>query len=295
MGEGFPKSAGPWLRCPPMKTILVTGASTGIGKACALDLDRQGNYVYAGVRKEADAERLKNKASQRLRTLLIDVTDQASIDAAAKRIESEVGQLYGLVNNAGIGRGGPLEFLELDEWREQFEVNVFGQIAVTKAMLPLIRQAKGRIVFIGSIGGRVATQCMGPYNGSKFAIEGIGEVLRHELSPWGISVSVVEPGAIKTEIWAKANDTADELEARMPPEAHDLYEAHVKAIRKGIDMQTKNAVPAQKVADAVRHALFSGRPRTRYLVGRDARAMSAMVRLLPDRAREGLVRRVAGP
>lgn len=283
-----------------MKTILVTGASSGIGEACALDLDRNGHKVYAGVRRSADGERLAAQASDRLVPVILDVTDQATIDAVAKRIADETsgssgGSLHGVVNNAGIGRGGPLEFLDLAEWREQLEVNVVGQVAVTKAVLPMIRSASGRVVFIGSIGGKVATMMMGPYNASKFAIEGIGEALRHELHPWGIKVAVVEPGAIQTEIWSKATETADRLEAELPSEALALYGGHMASLRKALEMQTRNAVPAQKVADAVRHALFDPHPRPRYLVGRDARAMSAMVRLLPDRAREALVRRVAGP
>lgn len=228
--------------------------------------------------------------------LILDVTDEATIEAAAKRIgEQTGGELHGLVNNAGIGRGGPLEYLEIAEWRDQLEVNVIGQVAVTKSVIGLIRAGSGRVVFIGSIGGKVATMMMGPYNASKFAIEGIGESLRHELHPWGIRVSVVEPGAIRTEIWSKATETADRLEASLPDEALALYGRHMSSMRKALEMQTRNAVPAQKVADAVRHALFDPRPRARYLVGRDARAMSAMVRLLPDAVREALVRRVAGP
>lgn len=279
-----------------MKSILVTGASSGIGQACALDLDHHGHRVFAGVRRTADGERLASLASDRLVPVILDVTDQATIDAAAKRIgEESGGALHGLVNNAGIGRGGPLEFLDLSEWREQLEVNVVGQVAVTKAVLSLIRVASGRVVFIGSIGGKVATMMMGPYNASKFAIEGIGDSLRHELHPWGIHVSVVEPGAIRTEIWSKATETADRLEGELPAEALSLYGRHMSSLRKSLEMHTRNAVPAQKVADAVRHALFDPRPRTRYVVGRDARAMSAMARLLPDGVRDVLIRRVAGP
>ena len=280
-----------------MKTFLVTGASTGIGAACALDLDRLGHRVYAGVRREEDGDRLKASASgSGLIPLILDITDQAAVDAAAKRISEETGgALDGLVNNAGVARGGPLEFLELDEWREQLDVNVIAQVAVTKAMIPLLRKARGRIVFIGSIGGKVASMLMGPYNASKFAIEGIGEALRYELHPWGIKVAVVEPGAIRTEIWSKATETADRLEEAMPGEAVSLYSSHMVKLRKTLEMQTRNAIPAQKVADSVRHALLDPRPRPRYLVGKDARAMSAMARLLPDRARNAVVRRVAGP
>lgn len=275
--------------------ILVTGASTGIGEACALHLDRAGHTVYAGVRKEADAERLAERGSARLMPLMLDVTDDAQIEAAAKTIEDEVGALAGLVNNAGIARGGPLEYLPLDEWREQFEVNVFGQIAVTKAMLPLLRKGRGRITFIGSIGGRVATSLMGPYNASKFAIEAVGEALRHELRPWGLHVSVVEPGAIKTAIWDKGRQTADRLDEELPAEARELYADHIQAIRDGIEMQDRQGIGPEAVAKAVDHALFARRPRTRYAVGKDAKAQTVMVRILPDKAREAIVRKVAGP
>ena len=278
-----------------MKTFLITGSSTGIGEACALHLDRLGHQVYAGVRRDSDGDKLRSNASERLTPVIVDVTDQGSIDAAAKRVESEVGRLDGLVNNAGVGRGGPIEFLSLDEWRDQFEVNVFGQLAVTKAMLPLIRAATGRVVFIGSIGGRVANQSLGPYNSSKHAIEAIGDTLRQELYPWNINVSIVEPGAIKTEIWNKANDTVERLEREYPKEAFDLYAKHIEGVKKGIEFQTKNAVAAQKVADAVEHALLSSRPKTRYLVGRDARMMATLRALLPDRALDSLTRRITGP
>lgn len=277
-----------------MKSILVTGASSGIGEACALDLDRHGHRVYAGVRRTADGERLASLASDRLVPVILDVTDEATIEAAAKRIREEAGgELHGLVNNAGIGRGGPLEYLDIAEWREQLDVNVIGQVAVTKSVLPLIRSGQGRVVFIGSIGGKVATMMMSPYNASKFAIEGIGSALRQELHPWGIKVAVIEPGAIKTEIWSKATETADRLEEELPPEARSLYGSHMTTLRKVLAMQDRNAVPAQKVADAVRDALFSSRPRPRYVVGTDARAMSAMARLLPESVREALLRRVA--
>ena len=174
-------------------------------------------------------------------------------------------------------------------------MNVIGQVAVTKAMLPLIRSAGGRIVFVGSIGGKVATMLLGPYNASKFAIEAISESLRHELHPWGISVSVVEPGAIKTAIWDKGRQDADRLERDLPAEARTRYADHIAATRKGIDMQDRQGVGPEKVAAAVEHALFSRRPKTRYLVGADAKIQSALVRWLPDRPREAIIRKIAGP
>ncbi len=277
-----------------MKPILVTGSSSGIGQACALRLARAGHLVFAGVRDESDGKRLQNADSGRVVPVTLDVTDQDQIDALAERITDEVGELGGVVNNAGIALGGPLEYLPIDVWRDQLEVNVFGQVAVTRAMLPLIREGGGRIVFIGSIGGKVATMMMGPYNASKFAIEAIGASLRQELRPWGIGVSVVEPGAIKTEIWGKGRETADRLEKELPVEGIDRYGPQIASIRKGIDMQDRLGIGPEKVAVVVEHALRSSRPKHRYLVGKDARIQSAMVRLLSDRAREAIVRQVAG-
>ena len=277
-----------------VKSVLVTGASTGIGEACALRLDRLGHRVYAGVRSEEHADGLRQRGSDRIVPVFLDVTDQAQIDAAAKQIAGG-GGLDGVVNNAGIGRGGPLEYLPLETWREQLEVNVLGQVAVTKAVLPSIRAAGGRIVFIGSIGGRVATMLMGPYNASKFATEAIGESLRSELHPWGISVSVVEPGAVKTPIWDKARQQVDRLERALPEEARTRYARHIAAARKAIEMQDRQGVSPDKVAAVVEQALFSPRPKTRYLVGTDARVQALLVRWLPDRPREAIIRRFAGP
>ena len=278
-----------------VKSVLVTGASTGIGEACALRLDRLGHRVYAGVRSEEHAHGLRQRGSDRIVPVFLDVTDQAQIDAAAKQIADGGGSLDGVVNNAGIGRGGPLEYLPLEVWREQLEVNVLGQVAVTKAVLPLIRAARGRIVFIGSISGKVATQLMGPYNASKFAIEAIGESLRSELHPWGISVSVVEPGAVKTPIWDKGRQQADQLKRALTGEATTRYARHIAAIGKAIEMQDRQGASPDKVAAAVERALFSPRPKTRYLVGTDARVQSLLVRWLPDRPREAIIRRFAGP
>jgi NAD(P)-dependent dehydrogenase (short-subunit alcohol dehydrogenase family) len=278
-----------------MKAVLVTGASTGIGEACVLRLDRLGHRVYAGVRSEEHAAGLRQKGSDRIVPVFLDVTDQGQVDAAAKQIAAEGGRLAGVVNNAGVARGGPLEYLPLEIWREQLEVNVLGQVAVTKAVLPFIRAAGGRIVFIGSIGGKVATMLMGPYCASKFAIEAVGESLRSELHPWGISVSVVEPGAVKTPIWAKARQEADRLERALPEEAGTRYARHVAAIRKSIEMQDRQGVSPGQVAAAVEHALFARRPKTRYLVGTDARVQAVLVRWLPDRPREAILRRIAGP
>lgn len=277
------------------RAFLVTGASTGIGEATALHLDRLGYTVFAGVRRDADAERLAAQASDRLTTVSLDVTDATQVEAAADSIEATIGSqgLGGVVNNAGIARGGPLEYLSLDEWRTQFEVNVLGQVAVTKAMLPLVRAGAGRIVFIGSESGRVGTPMMGPYAASKFAIEGLAESLRHELHRWGIHVAVVEPGAVKTAIWEKGRGTAARLEAEMPPEARERYGDQIEMIKKSIEDSDRSGVPALKVAEVVEHALLSARPRHRYLVGTDANVVGVLSRLAPDKVKDYIVRRLA--
>jgi len=180
-------------------------------------------------------------------------------------------------------------------WREQFDVNVLGQVAVTKAMLPLIRMARGRIVFIGSTSGRIGTMMLGPYCASKFALEGVGESLRHELHPWGISVSFVVPGAIRTSIWDKGRQQADRFERELPAEARARYADHIAAFRKVLEMQARRGANPGKVARAVEHALFSRRPKTRYLVGTDAKAQDILARWLPDRLRDAIIRSIAGP
>src|SRR5215207_2507047 len=198
-----------------MKRILITGASSGIGAATALHLDGLGLEVFAAVREPGEAALAS--ASGRLRQIALDVTDPASIAAAMATVSEGAGGLDGLVNNAGIGVPGPLELLAPDELREQLEVNVVGQVAVTQAALPLLRTAGGRIVFVGSVGGRLATQFAGPYHASKFAIEAIADVWRQELEPEEIAVVLVEPSTISTPIWDKAIERLDSLLAGSDP------------------------------------------------------------------------------
>jgi NAD(P)-dependent dehydrogenase (short-subunit alcohol dehydrogenase family) len=279
-----------------MAAVLVTGASTGIGEACALHFARSGHRVFAGVRRDEDGERLVDRAgSSRLEPVTLDVTDEEQIDAVARELDERLGPvgLAGLVNNAGVAIGGPLEFLSISEWRQQLEINVIGQVAVTRAMLPLLRRAKGRVSFIGSISGRISTPLMAPYGASKHAIEAIGESLRQELRPWGMAVSVVEPGAINTPIWGKGRTTADRLEEELDPEAERLYGTEIARIRDLIDHQEKVGIPPERVAIAVEHALFHRRPKHRYVVGTDARAGALLDRLLPDRLMAMVLRRLA--
>jgi len=277
-------------------SILVTGASTGIGEACALHFDRLGWQVFAGVRRDEDGDRIRGKATGSLRPVNMDVTDQASVERAAKEIGAALNGagLTAVVNNAGIAVGGPVEYLQLDELRRQLEVNVIGQVGVTQAAMPLIRQsgARGRIVFMGSIGGRISSPLVAPYNASKHAIEAIAEAMRHELAETGIRVVVVEPGAVRTPIWDQGQSSADEIEARLPPEAMERYGDAVVALRKAMLFQARTGVEPDVVARVVEKAVTSSRPAARYLVGRDAKLMAAIARFLPDRGRDAAQRRI---
>ena len=265
--------------------VVVTGASTGIGEATASHLASLGFEVRPGVRKPEDAERLRE---QGLAPLMLDVTDQASITAA--RSELGDGPLAGLVNNAGIAVSGPLEFLPVDEVRRQLEVNVVGQVAVTQALLPALRRGRGRIVNISSIGGRVALPLLAPYNASKFALEAISDSLRRELRRFGVEVVVVEPGGVKTPIWDKGNQSADTLIEEAPPEATELYGDMIEAIRaESRKIAQERGLPPGAVAEVVGRALTAKRPRTRYLVGRDAKMRAALAKRVPDRAMDALI------
>ena len=287
-------SATPSSRENAERAILVTGASTGIGAACALGLDRLGMRVFAGVRRAADGAALQREASPRLTAVAIDVTDTGSIAGAARTITAVMGDagLAGLVNNAGIAVPGPLEFLPLADLRRQLEINVVGQIAVTQAMLPLLRAARGRIVNMGSIGGRMATPFVGAYAASKFALEALTDALRVELRPWRIGVSIIEPGAIATPIWQKSAREGERLRAAMPPEATRLYGQALEALRRGAARSERDAIPPDAVVAAVVHALTAPRPRTRYVIGRRAKVQAAIARWVPDRARDRLLTRV---
>lgn len=276
--------------------VLITGASTGIGEACALHLDSLGFRVFAGVRRAADGERLRGGASERLTPVTVEITDPVSIGAAAQAVAEATGDagLAGLVNNAGVAVSGPVEFIPVDELRRQLEVNVVGQVAVTQAFLPLIRRGSGRIVNMSSIGGRVALPLLGPYAASKFALEALSDSLRRELRPWGIEVSLIEPGGITTPIWAKSGAAADELLGRMPPQVEELYGKLIERIRKEATRFGETGLPPLAVAKAVAHALTARRPKTRYLIGREAKLRARVSWLVSDRTFDALVARTLG-
>lgn len=272
--------------------VLVTGSSTGIGRACALGLDRAGFDVFAGVRKPEDGEALLADSSERLQPLIVDVADGNSIAVAADRVRRETGgRLAGLVNNAGIALGGPIEALSLDDLRRQLETNVVGQVAVTQAFLAMIRAARGRVVFMSSIGGRVGLPFISPYNASKHAIEAIGDALRMEMAPFGVEVSLIEPGAIATPIWSKADAEVPRARAAIGPAMYELYGERLDQLAAVAAKNAAAGIPPERVAEAVEHALTSHKPKTRYIVGRDAKLQARAKAMLPDRAMDKLIDR----
>jgi NAD(P)-dependent dehydrogenase (short-subunit alcohol dehydrogenase family) len=247
-----------------------------------------GFHVFAGVRRAADGIALQQAVAGQVTTVLLDVTNPAQIAAAQEKVAGVVGEqgLAGLVNNAGIAVGGPLEFLPMTEFHRQMEINVYGALAVTQAFLPLLRRATGRIVNMSSISGLAATPFIGPYAASKHALEALSDALRLELRPWGIQVILVEPGNIATPIWQKGVSFGDQLLDQLPPQAHDYYGPIFPFMRT---MLTRSrGTPADVVAKVVEQALRVKRPKARYLVGNDAR-LRTWVERLPTRWRDGLI------
>jgi NAD(P)-dependent dehydrogenase (short-subunit alcohol dehydrogenase family) len=271
----------------PSGTVLVTGASTGIGEATVLHLKELGFDPVGGVRKDGDAERLEG---QGVRTVRIDVTDAGQIAAAREELGDIA--LAGLVNNAGIAVAAPLEFLPIDRLRQQLEINLIGQAAVTQAFLPAVRRAHGRIVNVSSIGGRVGLPLVGAYNASKFGLEGLSDALRRELRPQGIEVILIEPGGVKTPIWEKGEELADEMLEDVPPEAERLYGRLIQRLRdRTRRIATETGLEPREVAEVIGTALSVSRPRTRYLVGRDAKLRARMASVLPDRVMDRMIGR----
>jgi NAD(P)-dependent dehydrogenase (short-subunit alcohol dehydrogenase family) len=272
-------------------TALITGASTGIGRATALRLAGSGWTVLAGVRKTADGEALLAAGGERIVPITLDVTDATQI-AAAVDVVTRHGRLDALVNNAGIGFGGPLELIPIDDLRDQLEVNVLGPVAVTQALLPALRRAHGRIVFVSSVGGRVAMAFTAPYAASKHAIEAIGDALRVELRSSHVQVALVEPGSVTTPIWDKSRAQGDGLS--VPAELIEQYGHVPAAMNKVLEDTERRGIPPEQVAETIERALTARRMKARYLIGRDAKAMLLVKRLLPDHVFDRVARRALG-
>ncbi len=251
------------------KTLLITGTSTGIGRACALHLDNLGFNVYAGVRGQGDVEALQAEASDRLKPIILDVTDEKAISEAIAKIGVEAGHLDALINNAGVGLGGALEVTPIEEIRKLLNVNVIGLLAVTKACLPLLRVCKGRIINIGSSAGYLAFPGASVYSASKFAVRAISDALRLELHHFGIKVILISPGAIASAIWDKGKVYREALQAQVDPEIATGYET---LRRFGDSLYTDmKRIPASEVAKVVAQVLLDKRPKRYYVVGKDAK------------------------
>lgn len=273
-----------------MQSALVTGASTGIGRATALRLDGLGWRVFAGVRREEDGEALR-KAGSRIEPLMLDVTDSEQVADAARQINEQVGSagLQGLVNNAGIVLGGPVEALDIESLRGVLETNVIGQVAVTQALLAQLRAARGRVVFVGSINGRLSLPFLSPYAASKHAIEAVGDSLRGEMRPFGVKVSIVEPGAIETPMREKGAAAASKVKDELSADQLRIYGKAIDGFMAAAAKGDQQASSPEKVAAVIEHALTASRPRTRYLVGPDARAQALLSSLLPDRVGDRVI------
>ena len=263
-----------------MKSVLITGAGRGIGRATALHLAAEGWKVFAGVRNADVGAALTEEGGQAIVPVVLDVTDDAQIEALGAVLPDK---LDAVINNAGIAIDGPVEALTRERLREQFEVNVYGAVAVTRAVLPQIRAAGGRIVFLSSVSGRVATPWTGAYNGSKFAIEGIADSLRIELRPWKIKVSLVEPSNTDTDMWGDAGDVFGETLASLTPEEAKLYASHAKGMRRTIGIMQKTAVPTANVVKRIDAALTDRRPKARYPVGVPSRMQLFLSAISPQR------------
>jgi NAD(P)-dependent dehydrogenase (short-subunit alcohol dehydrogenase family) len=268
-------------------TVLLSGASSGIGRACAERLGRAGWRVLAGARAEADLAALA--ALPGVEPLRLDVTDEAEVEAAAATAGE---RLDALVNNAGVAVTGPIEALPVSAWRHQLEINLLGQVAVTRAVLPAVLRARGRIVNMSSIGGRSALPLLGPYAASKFALEAMTDALRRELRGQGVEVVAIEPGGIATPIWRKGIDESERLLAGLTDDQRRRYGTLIAAVRRESEQAQVEGLDPADVAAVVETALTARRPRTRYVIGRRARVQAALTRVLPDRAMDALVGRM---
>jgi NAD(P)-dependent dehydrogenase (short-subunit alcohol dehydrogenase family) len=274
-----------------MPTALVTGAARGIGRATTLRLAGRGWDVIGGVRRAEDGESLARAVPGRITPVALDITDEDQVAALDGVVPAT---LDAVVNNAGVVVGGPIEAVSLAELRRQLEVNVVGQAAVTQAMLPRLRESRGRLVFVSSVSGLVATPMSGPYNASKFALEGMADALRMELAPWGIRVVLVEPAQTDTDLWRRADDELNDAVAALSAQHRELYAKHIAGFRKSIPRSQRMAAPVDGVAATIEKALTARRPRARYVVGASARVQAFLARLTPTGVLDAVLRAGTG-
>jgi NAD(P)-dependent dehydrogenase (short-subunit alcohol dehydrogenase family) len=274
--------------------IVVTGASTGMGAATAKELARKGFHVLAGVRRDVDADALR---ADGIEPHILDITVDSDVAAIADRVARDpLGRpLRALINNAGIGVNGPVEALPIAEWRRQFEVNLFGHVAMIQALLPSLRRSSGTVVNISSVGGKVALPTYPAYAGSKFAMEALSDSLRREVSGSGVKVAVVEPGAVKTAMAERGIATVDRLKAEMATDQLERYGALIDAMSNLAQSFETDGVPAEDAAKVIAKAATASRPRTRYTVGRDAAILARLSRVVSDRFLDRVVRLILRP
>ncbi|WP_394937854.1 SDR family oxidoreductase [Psychromicrobium sp. YIM B11713] len=268
------------------EVIVISGASTGLGAATARLLAEQGFHVLAGVRREQDAERLRRPG---LEPILLDVTEPSQIAQLVERMNTLGKPLRAVINNAGFAANAPVETMPLETWRKVFDVNVFGLIALTQALLPSLHRSKGRVVNISSVGGRVALPAFGAYSGSKFAVEGISDALRQELAPHGVQVVVVEPGGMRTDMAVRGEEMAHSLLERMTPEQRSRYNDTMQTFLSYTASMEQAGVSSEQAAKTVLRAVTAERSRPRYTIGRDAAVMSRLIRFLPDRLLDRMI------
>ncbi len=269
--------------------IVVTGASTGMGAATARVLARKGFHVLAGVRRQADADVLR---ADGIEPLILDITVESDVARVADRVATDPQRrpLRALINNAGIAINAPVETLPMSEWRKQFEVNLFGHIAMTQALLPALLLSAGTVVNISSVGGKVVLPTYGAYAGSKFALEAVSDALRREVSDIGIKVVVVEPGAVKTEMAERGIATAEALMANMTAAQRGRYDDLAAAVTAQARSFGEDGVSAERAAKIIAKAATASRPRTRYTIGRDAAVLLRISRVVSDRVLDRIVR-----
>jgi NAD(P)-dependent dehydrogenase (short-subunit alcohol dehydrogenase family) len=278
-----------------MKTVLLTGAGRGIGRTTALRLAGAGWHVYAGVRNPADGQALVDALGAstpgKIEPVELDIADDASVAALDAKLPAA---LDAVVNNAGIVVDGPVESLTAERLRQQFDVNVIGQVAVTRAVMPLIRAAHGRIVFVSSVSGRVSTPWTGAYNSSKFALEGMADAMRIELSPWKLPVVLIEPANTQTDMWGEAQNVFDAGVEAMTDAERELYAGHMKGMRRTLGMMQKTARPAETVAASIERALTAKRPKARYIVGLPAKLQAYSAHFTPRPLLDFVLARATG-
>ena len=270
--------------------ILISGASTGIGRACSVHLAAKGAIVWAGVRTQKSFDDILRLNVKGLKPVFLDVTDSKSIAACVSEVKKKSGTLFGLVNNAGVVIGGPVEGVSMESWRRQFDVNFFGQIELTQACLPLIRESKGRILNMSSISGRIASPFLGPYSASKFALEAFSDSLRREVRKYGVRVSIIEPGPIKTPIWEKSVSEGASQKADLSADLLSLYGDSLDRFMEEMAKFTTTAAPVSLVVKAVEHALSSHSPKNRYPVGYGISLVAAISNVVPSDLMDRLIR-----